>query len=311
VAITSSVLCIQVMVSHKVLEFGDDGYKLPAQARAPRSVRVNGYLLFSVSGLAVKDFISYMNDHSHVCSHFCQKKRIYEKKIPGDDKMCAIDLLATVAGSLLLESKSPVNACLVVQNTVKNEFPADENPVKALPYSESPSLFDNGKCGFSSVITNPIHLLVGDKVGKEVEGFSSLGVSGDVKPDVVASIGSNSSTEVGACGNGSPNESRDDVNLFSRNDDDENFSGYIRTRMTRPVPRIGDRRIRKILASRHWKGGSKNNAGKIAFLFSFDCLRYCDLMFGICRCKAMVLLKEELLLAPSSEELSHQEKEIL
>ncbi|XP_023638157.1 telomere repeat-binding protein 2 isoform X2 [Capsella rubella] len=235
------------MVSHKVLEFGDDGYKLPAQARAPRSVR---------------------------------KRRIYEKK------MCAIDLLATVAGNLLLESESSVNVgedkCVVVQNTVKKEFPADENPVKALPFSKddiyqgSPSPFDNGQCGFSSVITNPNHSLVGDKV-EEVEGFSNLGrsdsckvrnfskdlnpgVNGDVKPDVVASIGSNSSTEVGACGNGSPNDSRDDVNLFSRNDDDENFSGYIRPRLTRPVPRIGDRRIRKILASRHWKGGSKNSA---------------------------------------------------
>lgn len=199
--------------------------------------------------------------------------------------MCAIDLLATVAGSLLLEGESSVNAggdkcVVVVQNTVKKEFPAEENPVKALPYLEdnlyqrSPGPCDNGQCGFSSVITNPNHLLVGDKVEKEVQGFSSLGgsdscevrnfsknlnpgVNGDVKPDIVASIGSNSSTEVGACGNGSPNGSRDDVNLFSRNDDDENFSGYIRPRMNRPVPRIGDRRIRKILASRHWKGGSK------------------------------------------------------
>lgn len=206
--------------------------------------------------------------------------------------MCAIDLLATVAGNLLLESGSSVNAgedkCVVVQNTVKKEFPAEESLVKALPSSNddirqgSPSPFDNGQCGFSSVITNPNHLLVGgDKVENEVEGFSNLGgsdsckvrnfskdlnpgVNGDVKPDVVASIGSNSSTEVGACGSGSPNDSRDDVHVFSRNDDDENFSGYIRPRMNRLVPRIGDRRIRKILASRHWKGGSKNNAGKTA-----------------------------------------------
>ncbi|XP_019084776.1 PREDICTED: telomere repeat-binding protein 2 isoform X2 [Camelina sativa] len=231
------------MVSHKVLEFGDDGYKLPAQARAPRSLR---------------------------------KRRIYEKKL------CAIDLLATVAGTLLLEGESSVNAggenCLVVQNTVKKELQAEENVL-----SGSPSPFDNGKCGFSSVITtNPNHLLVvGDKLDKEVvEGFSNLGCAGsdsckvrnfskdlnhpgvNVKPDVVASIGSNSSTEVRACGSGSPNDSRDDddVHLFSRNndndDDDENFSGYIRPRLTRPVPRIGDRRIRKILASRHWKGGN-------------------------------------------------------
>ncbi|KAG7559581.1 hypothetical protein ISN45_Aa05g011740 [Arabidopsis thaliana x Arabidopsis arenosa] len=126
-----------------------------------------------------------------------------------------------------------------------------------------------------------------EPVEKEVEGFSSLGgsdscevrnlskdlnpgVNGDVKPDVVASIGSNSCTEVGACGNDDPHGSRVDVNLFSRNDDDdENFSGYILPRMIRPVPRIGDRRI---------------------------------------RCKAVVLLKEELLPASSSEEFSHQEK---
>ncbi|XP_010514982.1 PREDICTED: telomere repeat-binding protein 2-like [Camelina sativa] len=226
------------MVSHKVLEFGDDGYKLPPQARAPRSLR---------------------------------KRRIYE------NKLCAIDLLATVAGTLLLEGESSVNAggdkCVVVQNTVKKEVQAEESPVKtALP--RSPSLFDNGKCGFSSVITtNPNHLLVvSDKVEKEVvEGFSKVrnfsknlnnpGVNGGhVKPDVVASIGSNSSTEVRAYGSGSPNYSRDDdIHLFSRNDnddDDENFSGYIRPRLTRPVPRIGDRRIRKILASRHWKGGN-------------------------------------------------------
>ncbi|KAL1188033.1 Telomere repeat-binding protein 2 [Cardamine amara subsp. amara] len=237
------------MVSHKVLEFGDNGYKFPAQARAPRSVR---------------------------------KRRVYKKKISGDDTMCAIDLLATVAGSLLLENESSVIAgedkCVVVQNTVKMEVLAVENPVKSVPVSEdNPCEGSPSPCGFSSVITNPNHLLVGDKVENEVEGFTNLGGSdscevrnfskglsaggnGDVKPDVVVSIGSNSSTEVGACGNDGPNGSRDDVNLFSRDDDDENFSGYIRPRMTRPVPRIGDRRIRKILASRHWKGGSRNSA---------------------------------------------------
>ncbi|ESQ37318.1 hypothetical protein EUTSA_v10002472mg [Eutrema salsugineum] len=211
------------MVSHKVLEFGDDGYKLPAKARASRSVR---------------------------------KRRIYEKKMSGEEKMCAIDLLATVAGSLLLESKessanSGEDICVVVQNTVKKEIPAEENPVN-----------------------RSNHLLVGDKVENEVKGFSDScevenftqelnpGVNGDVKPDVVVSIGSNSSTELGgACGIiDGPHGSQDDVHLFSRdNDDDENFSGYIRPRMNRTVPRIGDRRIRKILASRHWKGGSRNN----------------------------------------------------
>ncbi|KAL0847275.1 hypothetical protein Bca101_020521 [Brassica carinata] len=90
-------------------------------------------------------------------------------------------------------------------------------------------------------------------VENEVKGFSgSSQVTnfGDLKRDVVVSIGS---TEVGT---GGPHGSRDDVNLFSRDsdDDDEKFSPY----MTRPVARIGDRRIRKMLASRHW-----NNAGTL------------------------------------------------
>lgn len=200
--------------------------------------------------------------------------------------MCAIDLLATVAGNLLLESESSVMAgedkCVVVQNTVKKEMLAEENPVKLVPVAEdNPYEGSTSPCGFSSVLTNPNHLLVGDKVENEVEGLSRLGGSdscevgnfskdlsvvgnGDVKPDVVVSIGSNSSIQVGACGNDGPSGSRDDVNLFSRDDDDENFSGYIRPRMIRPVPRIGDRRIRKILASRHWKGASRNSAGKLS-----------------------------------------------
>ncbi|CAH2065181.1 unnamed protein product [Thlaspi arvense] len=223
------VLCIQVMASHKVLEFGDDGYHLPAKARASRSVR---------------------------------KRRIYEKKVSGDEKMCAIELLATVAGSLLLEGES---SGVSVQNTVKKETPAEENTVKL---SEDVDV----RCGFSSVITDPCkkveNVVKGDDSDScEVENLSQelkLGVNGgDARPDVVVSIGSNISTEVGACGiDDGLHGSRDDVNLFSRDndDDDENFTGYIRPRVTRTVPRIGDRRIRKILASKHWKGGSKNNA---------------------------------------------------
>lgn len=184
--------------------------------------------------------------------------------------MCAFELLATVAGSLLLENETSEDNCVAVQNTVKNE----ETLVKSVPFSEdiphqgSSSPCGNVQCGINAVITNPNHLLVGDKVENEVQGLSNLdgsdsqGVNGDVKPDVVVSIGSNSSSHVRACGNNGPGDSQDDINLYSR-DDDENFSGCIRPRMSRSVPRIGDRRVRKILASRHWKGGSRNNAGKL------------------------------------------------
>ncbi|XP_065877887.1 telomere repeat-binding protein 2 [Euphorbia lathyris] len=78
----------------------------------------------------------------------------------------------------------------------------------------------------------------------------------DGKP--LAHVSSDSSTKVPLCGNHnscSYPPSRDDVNVDSR-DDDENSSGCTHPRTTkkffRPAPRIGDRRIRKILASKYW-----------------------------------------------------------
>jgi len=78
----------------------------------------------------------------------------------------------------------------------------------------------------------------------------------DAKPPALVS--SDSSAKVPPCGN--PNSSyptnQDDVNVVSR-DDDENSSGCTHPITTkkffRPAPRIGDRRIRKILASKYWK----------------------------------------------------------
>lgn len=216
----------------------------------------------------------------------CQKKRSFEK-ICEDDEFCAIDLLATVAGNLLFESGNslmsvdkPVNGvednCVVTQNSVKEEFPVEENPLKPVTLSEdNPYQGYLSPCGVSSVING--------KVENEAESFSNSGGSDscqvgdfshdlkpsidvdavvlDARPNDVFSLGSSSRTEVPTIGNGASHGVRDDVNLFSR-DDDEKFSGYICPRVTkkppRTVPRIGDRRIRKILASRHWKGGSRH-----------------------------------------------------
>lgn len=80
----------------------------------------------------------------------------------------------------------------------------------------------------------------------------------DGKPPVL--ISSDSSTKVPLCGNHIPHSSyptsRDNVNVVSR-DDDENSSGCTHPiptkKLFRPPPRIGDRRIRKILASKYWK----------------------------------------------------------
>lgn len=263
---------------------------------------------------------------TYVSLFFGQKRRRIEKTISEDDNMCAIDLLATVAGHFSFEDHR-----VVTQNSVKKEFPEEEKPLMPVALSEEdPYQGSLSPCGFSSVING--------KVENEAEGFSYSGgsdacqvgnFSQDIKPDIhgdavvldarpndVVSLGSSSRSEVPSIGNCASHGVRDDVNLLSR-DDDENFSGYIHPRGTksspRSVPRIGDRRIRKILASRHWKGGSRHTGSsppKGSCLFHI----FNTLMMGLvlmtciwcCRYETM----EKLLLA-HSEELSYQEKEIL
>ncbi|KAG2274688.1 hypothetical protein Bca52824_057243 [Brassica carinata] len=236
------------MVSHKCVE--EFSLQFPANARAPRSAR---------------------------------KRRSFTKEeISENDKTCAIDLLATVAENLLSESASshmsidkPVeDHCLV-----KEEFPVEDKPLKpaTLPEFNPYQGSSMSPCGFSSVINGKVEI--------EAEGFSlsggidscqagqdlKPGIDGgavvlDERPNGVGSLGGSSSrTKVPSMGAGASLGALDDVHMFSR-DDDENFSGYICPRVTkkspRSVPRVGDRRIRKILASRHWKGGSRHSEAK-------------------------------------------------
>lgn len=226
-------------MSHKCVE--EFSLQFPANARAPRSAR--------------------------------KRRSFKEEEISENDRTCAIDLLATVAENLLSESGSshmsidkPANGvedhCLVTQiHSVKEEFPVEEKPATLPdvgPYQGSVS-----PCGFSSVINGKVEI--------EAEGFSNSGaVVLDGRPNGVGSLGggsiSSSRTKVPSMGAAAASRGAlDDVNMFSR-DDDENCSGYICPRVTkkppRSVPRVGDRRIRKILASRHWKGGSRHSEAK-------------------------------------------------
>lgn len=102
----------------------------------------------------------------------------------------------------------------------------------------------------------------------------------DGKPSVLVS--SNSSAEVPPCRDNIPCGSfplcRGDVKVVSR-DDDDNSSGCTQpstsTKSFRPLPRIGDRRIRKLLASKYWKVTPKlkedglSNVGKL-LLYSLN-----------------------------------------
>lgn len=247
-------------MSHKCVE--EFSLQFPANARAPRSARVIIALpLPFTSFLFGFDFFLFL----------AQKRRSFkEEEISENDKTCAIDLLVAVAENLLSESGSshmsidkPANGvedhCLVTQiHSVKEEFPVEEKPATLPdvgPYQGSVS-----PCGFSSVINGKVEI--------EAEGFSNSGaVVLDGRPNGVGSLGggsiSSSRTKVPSMGAAAASRGAlDDVNMFSR-DDDENCSGYICPRVTkkppRSVPRVGDRRIRKILASRHWKGGSRHS----------------------------------------------------
>lgn len=103
-------------------------------------------------------------------------------------------------------------------------------------------------------------------------------VAWDGKPSALLS--SNRSAEVPPCRDHIPSDSfplcRGDVKVVSR-DDDDNSSGCTQpstsTKSFRPLPRIGDRRIRKLLASRYWKVTPKledgiSNIGKPLLIFS-------------------------------------------
>ena len=85
-----------------------------------------------------------------------------------------------------------------------------------------------------------------------------------------AFLSSDSSAKAPVCGDRVPRSSlpssRDDVKIVSR-DDDENSSGCTHPSTTRTrskyfkqAPRIGDRRIRKILASKYWRAAPKYKA---------------------------------------------------
>ncbi|XP_031254976.1 telomere repeat-binding protein 5-like [Pistacia vera] len=112
-------------------------------------------------------------------------------------------------------------------------------------------------------IKDELHKTGKVQFGTKVDGCSlDDPVVWDGKPPAVVS--SDSSPKLPSCRDHSPHSSfpasRDYVNVFSR-DDDEKSSGCTHPNTTkksfRAAPRIGDRRIRKILASKYWKVGPK------------------------------------------------------
>ncbi|XP_043700943.1 telomere repeat-binding protein 5-like isoform X2 [Telopea speciosissima] len=288
------------MVLKKRLDYGFNGYQVPATPQASRSARGRG----------------------------CVRKKAEINQI------CAFDLLATVAGKLLQEGKNSPSS-----STVKQEQVDEENQLKiescdhgscneSVCVSElskhnyiSKELLhvqSVGGSGLTSVITNPKHsekygsaeeLVVGNssssfgnypnKVERGLPGFgkycedkaedgterlvdaeaqkSGSVINGtipytssredpmelDMKPHALLS--SDSSVEVPLCRDHVPHDSFprrwDDLKVVSR-DDDENSSGCtqpsnITSKGFRSPSHIGERKIRKLLASKYWKMAPK------------------------------------------------------
>ncbi|CAI0539810.1 unnamed protein product [Linum tenue] len=281
------------MVLKRRLDYEFNGYEFPPVPRAARSAR----------------------------------RRVPFKKRFQENQMCAFDLLAVVAGKLLLEKDTALES--------SNIEPIDESAVNKVREIEGKNseakVHDQGSPARSVFVSELLHVVpeedhchkeplccendnnagllspaatsgckekfYGDKVvNREIKNaigtFSpskvEVGFSGniddsiDTKVDVKVehdlkdesyksekleneTAGGMFSSDSTLCADHIPHcfnpANEDVVNIVSSRDDDENSSGCTEPstmkRFFRRTPRIGDRRIKKILASRCWKVASR------------------------------------------------------
>ncbi|KAG8663045.1 hypothetical protein MANES_01G172100v8 [Manihot esculenta] len=199
----------------------------------------------------VSELVSQGNEQNH-----CSKEYLYA------ENDLNLGLAATVATS---ECAERIGSGMMVNSKSQNEIRTFAGNLDV-----GPSLlreFDNCKLERETkkLIKDEPH-----KCGKVQNGTVANMCSfedpvvWDEKPHTLVSSGS--STKVPLRGNNNSHSSYptngDNVNVNSR-DDDENSSGCTHPSTTkkffRPAPRIGDRRIRKILASKYWKGAPRSN----------------------------------------------------
>lgn len=143
----------------------------------------------------------------------------------------------------------------MVNGEIKNEMGSFVSKIEvgSSAYRES----DNCKLdGEAKILVNDTGKVL---IGNDTDMCSSEDpVVWDGEPPAIVS--SDSSAKAPFCGDHNPQSScpasRDDIKVVSR-DDDENSSGCTHsnssTKYFKRAPRIGDRRIRKILASKYWK----------------------------------------------------------
>ncbi|XP_024008210.1 telomere repeat-binding protein 5 isoform X2 [Eutrema salsugineum] len=236
------------MVLQKRLDYGFNGYEVPPTPRAARSPRKSAF-----------------------------------KKKSENNQISSFDLLAAVAGKLLLEgggnsSSSSNNAsgdnedqCAVkkeplygADQTVGEETDCDHHdndPERRFFVSEilqkshdmetfnrSPSPPKDFHFGSTSGITSDSS----EKFGTQELEETKIDIGFSYRPAETSGSGFRKPIPP------NPSVCSDDVNLLGReNDDAENFSDRYTTKSFRPTLRVGDRRIRKVLASKFCKVSSK------------------------------------------------------
>ncbi|KAK4780207.1 hypothetical protein SAY87_016313 [Trapa incisa] len=237
------------MFSNKGQEYGFRGYQAPSVPRAPRSTRRTCPILRKTS----------------------------------DGKLRPFDILASVAGELLLKK----DACSISHSssTHRDQYPIleavyDEKlPDKCKTLELKPSIPEN--CGKSLVVSESLSPKKDQDGGfefnaKDASVSSAIGLSLDVDNRSISNLvderkklskdvlmhdgkfGCSSYTDMCRLGN--------QIKYFSNkrkvdgSDDGENWSGCTplssmkkKMKPFNSVPRTGDRRIRKILASKFWK----------------------------------------------------------
>ncbi|KAL3850660.1 hypothetical protein ACJIZ3_012542 [Penstemon smallii] len=241
------------MMLQKRLYYGFDGYQALPTPRAARSVR----------------------------------KRCLVKSKGNDQQMCAFDLLATVAGKILLEGESSPPSVVEDSSIAKEENNSEHKPIEEKSCHERNFLFTElvSEAPNSNLCLNELSLAQNDVISRPASGVTTSEGSEKVgsaeqlvnDDDCKLRLGICTPRDVDSSGFKLPSKcessrkqievdsekatnlsittpalvsSVDSVNLVSR-DDGDNSSEL--NKAFRPQPRVGDCLVKKFLTSKHLK----------------------------------------------------------
>ncbi|KAJ0575545.1 putative transcription factor MYB-HB-like family [Helianthus annuus] len=194
------------MVLQKRLEYGFNGYQVPRLLGLPDQPGVSSW-----------------------------------KKNEDHNRMCAFDLLATVAGKLLLEVDESVDK--INHEEVKTVNKCHESTIKTENGTSKPNVCDQGSCNKSFFVSEIIKAPVTDTCSGPASGITISDCKIEdinhkqmnIDPPVVNNVDCN-------------------LNLVIRDDDEKSYGptqpDTLNNKAFRARPRIGDRRIRRLSASK-------------------------------------------------------------